>query len=392
MTTDTDTATHEPQPPPATDPVDDSFRHALAHLERWARTWGVEDDPYVQAMLTGRLGPYDTAAWVSQDPLELLPHPEPTSRQVLRSTGVFRRLANGVSGLRNLLVFVPVAITWWAIYEATTAFNAMRDAGPEVETTFLDVWVTGAGDPTAMWAIQRIALVDAAIIAGIVGLTFLAGALHSVNERSLVKRQIAADRARTETAMLLAVALDARRTATPEVVEETMTRLVRTLSGAASRLAAASESLERSASETADHMLHASERLDRTSAAAAATVEQTADQLNGVAVEVAGLGSGLGAVEGRLGHLADRVDAALSDPLQRAQASIADLSNTVATLTAGLESDQSRYLQGFTDTLSTVTGDIQKAGTSLEFGTLRLRDDLESLSALLDQISEKVSS
>lgn len=377
--------------PPDTTAADDPLLGALGHLEGWAADWGVAEDPYVRGMLSGRIGQHETGGWVSHDPLEYLPHPDPTSMKVLRSAGLAHRLANGLAGLRNLLVFVPVAFTWWAIHEATSAFEAVRDTGPTVETSFLDVWVTGAGDSTVLWSIQRVAFVDALLIGTIVLLTLLAGALHSVTERSLITRRIAADRARTETGMLLALALEARKP-TAEATQKAMTRLVRTITGAAHRLASASENLEHSASGTAAHMLSATEKLEQTTSSVTAAVAQTADQLHTVTADVAKLGSGLGAVETRLAHLADRVDAALADPLQRANQAITELTTTVSTLTSWLETDRTKYLKAFTESLSTVTAGIERAGTTLEFGTLRLREDLESLSDVIENLSEKASS
>ena len=94
----------------------------------WASRWQVDDDPYIMG-ITDAIGDRENlTSWAAIDPYELLPYPEPHSGRGLR------RLTRVILVLRNVTVFVPVALTWFAINKATSAY------GP-----YLDVLEPGAG-------------------------------------------------------------------------------------------------------------------------------------------------------------------------------------------------------------------------------------------------------
>lgn len=75
------------------------------------------------------------------------------------------KLANGVTLLRNLFLFVPVLITWIAIDRAASAYE--KSELPNA--TFLQVWGT-----LEYFSLQRVALYDAVIIGLLIVLTAIA--------------------------------------------------------------------------------------------------------------------------------------------------------------------------------------------------------------------------
>ena len=84
------------------------------------------------------------------------------------------KLANRVTLLRNLFLFVPVLITWIAIDRAASAY----DKSENVDATFLQVWST-----LEHFSLQRVALYDAAIIGLLIVLTAISHWLDGLAEK-----------------------------------------------------------------------------------------------------------------------------------------------------------------------------------------------------------------
>lgn len=84
------------------------------------------------------------------------------------------KLANRVTLLRNLFLFVPVLITWIAIDRAASAYDKSENVG----ATFLQVWST-----LEHFSLQRVALYDAAIIGLLIVLTAISHWLDGLAEK-----------------------------------------------------------------------------------------------------------------------------------------------------------------------------------------------------------------
>jgi hypothetical protein len=85
-------------------------------LSQWASRNGVESDHIVQSLLQDFADEDNLAIWAGMDPFEYLPQPYPTVGNK------FFNWAKQVANIRNVLVFIPVAITWEAVSKATEAF------------------------------------------------------------------------------------------------------------------------------------------------------------------------------------------------------------------------------------------------------------------------------
>jgi len=91
---------------------------------------------------------------------------------------VLYEIASWVTFFRNILLFVPVAVTWWSIERAATAYE---DAvGPNNPVTFLQVWLS---DSTI--TLKMTALIDAFIILLLIVLTVSSAALEWQAERQV---------------------------------------------------------------------------------------------------------------------------------------------------------------------------------------------------------------
>lgn len=85
--------------------------------------------------------------------------------------------------VRNVLVFLPIFLTWFALYEASRAYGRYIEANPdEVRQPFLLLWQQGFGEGAGLLSptFSTVAIIDALVIALIIGLTFY---VHGRRER-----------------------------------------------------------------------------------------------------------------------------------------------------------------------------------------------------------------
>lgn len=85
-----------------------------------------------------------------------------------------------VTFFRNILLFLPVAVTWYAIEGAASAFKRSIDLNKD--TTFLQVWL----DPDKGWfSLGNTALFDFAVILFLILLTIVSAGLEWLAERQV---------------------------------------------------------------------------------------------------------------------------------------------------------------------------------------------------------------
>jgi hypothetical protein len=76
-----------------------------------------------------------------------------------------------VTIVRNALVFLPVALTWYAISKATSAFAIYTADNTLAVVNFLDFWENGYGVLAEEWSLSHIATLDFQIIMVIIAMT-----------------------------------------------------------------------------------------------------------------------------------------------------------------------------------------------------------------------------
>lgn len=142
-------------------------------LERWARARNVENDPYVIGLSDGLRSGKELGFWALHAPMDWLPRPRST---IASRLGSWARL---IAITRNVLIFLPVALTWFAIGQATRAFDAYLNAGAETTANFLEFWQDGKGLLDEKWRIGNVATLDFQIIMVLILLSFLSGLLQA---------------------------------------------------------------------------------------------------------------------------------------------------------------------------------------------------------------------
>jgi hypothetical protein len=166
-------------------------------LSNWAERNAVSDDRIVQDLLQDFEAEENLNIWATMDPFEYLPQPAPVQGAKLLSW------AKLTSTIRNVMVFVPVALTWEAVSKATEAFAKFVEANNATTVNFLEFWQNGYDVLPSFWTISHIATLDFLIILGVIALsllsTFLNGKGSSLNKAEL--HEIEKDRLGTALAL-----------------------------------------------------------------------------------------------------------------------------------------------------------------------------------------------
>lgn len=134
-------------------------------LQSWAEQYELGDDPYVAGLSAAVTNRKNLPMWASLNPLEYLPHAKVQSNPRLHLATLIMTIA------RNALVFLPVALTWFAISKATNAFAVYTANNTLQVVNFLDFWENGYGVLSKNWSLSSVATLDFMIIILIILLT-----------------------------------------------------------------------------------------------------------------------------------------------------------------------------------------------------------------------------
>jgi hypothetical protein len=206
-------------------------------LNDWAVNNGVDSDHIVQSLIQDLAGEENLAIWAGMDPFEYLPQPHPTvgSR--------FFSWAKTAASIRNVMVFVPVAITWEAVSKATVAFAKFVETNNATTVNFLEFWQNGYDVLDKFWTIGNVASLDFVIILGVIALSLVATYLNargsSINKVEMA--QIEAER--LEVALALKMYLYSMREIDKTNVKEGIASSVSALLAATSTLAKTAKQL-----------------------------------------------------------------------------------------------------------------------------------------------------
>ncbi len=217
------------------------FDTAASIVTNWAAGAGVDRDPFIRDFTSGLRTRSDLTFWAGVDLDEEFPEP-------VAAKGM-NQLAKWLIRLRNVAVFAPVGLTWWAISVVTPGFAAYvaeREA-LEQEANFFQYWteveIASSFFSPKFFQIQEIAQKGAWIILAIILLTLAAQVMYW----RIDKVMEGAMQRRAQTILVVRRALHSAREATPESLAtslaESMTELVessRMIIDAARRLEQAS--------------------------------------------------------------------------------------------------------------------------------------------------------
>ena len=206
-------------------------------LRLWGESFGVEEDPYLEGLSNALAKGKDLAVWASNDVMALMPEPKIASTEGAIYTSLVL--------LRNVLVFVPVALTWLAVGKATTAFNAYtaRSSAASV-VNFLQFWQNGYGLLSKEWTLSRVAELDFYIIACVIFLTFITPFMNRSAIKSATRFENEAQRERLALVIEVESFLFQKRQITPLTMDASLVRSLEKVVTASDNLAKASRGIK----------------------------------------------------------------------------------------------------------------------------------------------------
>lgn len=142
-------------------------------LRAWANLTGQSNDPYVMGLYRALDSGQDLAFWSTLSPLQYLPIYGQLRASGRQSAGKF------LAAFRNIIIFLPVALTWAAVGEATRAFNEFIQKNAGTPANFLQFWQDGYGVLDPFWSIGNVATIDFTIVATVIMLTAMVAVLHN---------------------------------------------------------------------------------------------------------------------------------------------------------------------------------------------------------------------
>lgn len=166
-------------------------------VQGWAREHQVTDDPYIVGLTRALTENKNLAMWSGVDPLVTLPYPKSVSQTSLITA--FRR----INMFRNALVFAPVAVTWLAVGQATSAFQEFVEKNSTSTVNFLEFWQNGYDVLGSEWRISRVATADFVIVLVVILLTIFSNYLGEIARRRQAEEEIGISRDRTELALAI---------------------------------------------------------------------------------------------------------------------------------------------------------------------------------------------
>ncbi|WP_166139437.1 hypothetical protein [Nocardioides ochotonae] len=249
-------------------------------------------------------------------------------------------------------VFLPVAWTWWSIYEASGAYRDLIRSGDEQGRTFLGMWTTGFDGRLA----GRHDFGTTAMVSfGLVALAVLLVVLNRwVSDRYIFKEETSGGEARRDLAAALGSAqrfLNERRTDDPRFLEAALKRSVAELNEAHAASREGVQMLRDATSAAVGQLEGAATKI----LTELSPLLQSANQVSNVLAESAGSVSGL---QEKVLQSTHEFDGTVRGALSAFQEGIAASTSTLASSSE--------------NAASTLTGGVRQAVTGLAEGVQRL--------------------
>ena len=221
----------------------------LELLNQWSLRHKLGFDPYLNSIIKTIENDLPLDVWSTLDPEKYLPRP--TSEV---GSG-FIRSSRYLAIIRNIFVFVPVALTWKAVSEATTAFSKFVSEQSVAPVNFLEFWQNGYGVLGDFWKIGNVAHIDFLLIVFIILATLLSTIFLNYGRSRDAKVQKVYDQEREVVIFEIKSYLYSPSIESKSAVDDSLRSALRNLTAAAQSISAAAEKLEKSMVKQAKNIL-----------------------------------------------------------------------------------------------------------------------------------------
>ena len=389
------------------------FHPLEANLYTWARENNYSDHDVIAMLSSTIRDKSNLNFWGSMNMLDVLP---PAQHM---ANGTHEKRVSIFSTIRNVLIFLPFAITWAAVAFATSAYGSYVSQNEGTTVSFFAFWQNGYGLLSGLWQIDTVAILNTLIVAGIISLTLAIGRLNELIHREFEFGIVAAEDQRRALAMELQnyfhgyqtsnldelpqprveVTPQPRVEVTPQPRVENHSDSVSELRELAREMALAMNEMKSNAGNNYSGNVNASvsnsnniasnnveKSHPETNFGSMPRVEQTISEITGEHIgNATGLIDSLGTAVSTLGN--DAVQAA--DRISDIEASILDANNNLTHIVSGLEAsiadvktDLDRGLAQALDraahTIEGVVGEMEMTSNSLKSSARSFQAQLEA--------------
>jgi len=143
------------------------------------------------------------------------------------------------------MVFVPVAVTWKAIAEATSAFSEFINSNTATPVNFLEFWQNGYGLLDPIYRIGTIAEIDFWIIILVIATTIVSTTLLNIGRSKDAKEQVNLDSERELISFEIHKYLSVPEKVNKAFTEQTLNLAIRNLSAATESIALAAKRFDK---------------------------------------------------------------------------------------------------------------------------------------------------
>jgi hypothetical protein len=206
-------------------------------IRSWGKKRRLTKDAYLSGLADAIESDEDLVVWASTDVLAVFPHSYASQTP--------NRIYSALVLIRNVLVFAPVALTWLAISEATSAFAIYTTKETGTVANFLQFWEDGYGYLDEEWTISHVAVLDFQLILAVIVLTLLTELYSNRNESIAEKDDIESERERIGLAVEVMAYLYDKRGVNNVTMNSALARSVQNLRASSKSLNDAAKRIEK---------------------------------------------------------------------------------------------------------------------------------------------------
>jgi len=233
-------------------------------------------DSYVYGLIKSLASQVNVHIFADLNPFEQLPRAKAKKHDTLQL------ITRVLTVIRNVGVFVPVAVIWQAVGQATTQFELYVTDNPGAITNFLTFWQNGYGYLEYRYTIGHIAYVDFLIILGIIILTFILNITGGISENIKYKEEAVLDKVRDDLCLEILTTLDGYKRINPDNVEKVLANSIIQISSTLSELNIAATSIRAALKETKDLLADKSKSKAEDAAIKASKIRELEEAIAGV--------------------------------------------------------------------------------------------------------------
>lgn len=174
-----------------------NFNEVEQSLYAWARENGYSNHDVIAMLASTVREQSNLNFWNSMNMLDVLPPAQHFG------THDYEKRVSHIATIRNVLIFLPFAITWAAIAFATSAYGNFLIQNEGTSVSFFAFWQNGFGLLSELWQVDTVAIINTILVVTIIFLTVKISRFHEMIHREFELGIVVAEDQRRALAMEL---------------------------------------------------------------------------------------------------------------------------------------------------------------------------------------------